>query len=141
MRTWPFLQNAMVFPLSRLAARMRAIGGGLHNGAYRKRGEESHAHRPDRDIALAHAVLFRPCAGDEGRDDRRCERPRRRARGAARRPGEMPRLHLSREPELEPPSSGGYARPSTQPRSNQRYFGPNTSMATRPALTAQGQPA
>jgi hypothetical protein len=35
----------------------------------------------------------RPCAGDEGRDDRRCERPRRRARGAARRPGEMPRLH------------------------------------------------
>src|SRR5438445_7611895 len=92
MRTWPFLQNAMVFPLSRLAARMRAIGGGLHNGAYRKRGEESHAHRPDRDIALAHAVLFRPCAGDEERDDRRCERPRRRARGAARRPGEMPRF-------------------------------------------------
>src|SRR5437867_6955254 len=83
----------MVFPLSRLAARMRAIGGGLHNaGAYRKRGKESHAHRPDRDIALAHAVLFRPCASDEERDDRRCERPRRRARGAARRPGEMPRF-------------------------------------------------
>ncbi len=31
--------------------------------------------------------------------------------------------------------------PSTRRRSNQRYFGPNTSMATRPALTAQGQPA
>jgi hypothetical protein len=29
----------------------------------------------------------------------------------------------------------------TRRRSNQRYFGPNTSMATRPALTAQGQPA
>ena len=54
-------------------------------------------------------------------------------------PGEMPRLHLSREPELEPPSSGGYA--PTRRRSSQRYFGPNTSMATRPALTAQGQPA
>src|SRR5881628_304962 len=40
-----------------------------------------------------------------------------------------------------PPSSGGYAPPSTRRRSNQRYFGPNTSMATRPALTAQGQPA
>src|SRR2546426_11442638 len=92
MRTWPFLQNAMGFPLSRLAARMRALGGGLQNEAYRKRGEEIHAHRPDRDIALAHAVLFRPCAGDEERDDRRCERPRRRARGAARRPGEMPRF-------------------------------------------------
>src|SRR6267142_3040235 len=33
----------MVFPLSRLAARMRAIGCGLPNGEYRKRGEESHA--------------------------------------------------------------------------------------------------
>src|SRR3989442_14920296 len=125
----------MVFPLSRLAARMRAMGCGLHNGAYRKRGEESHAHRPDRDIALAHAVLFRPCAGDEGRDDHRCERPRRRARRAARRPGEMPRLHLSREPELEPPSSGGYAPPPTRHPSNQRYFGPNTTTAAPPALT------
>ena len=39
------------------------------------------------------------------------------------------------------PASRNYAPPSTRRRSNQRYFGPNTSMATRPALTAQGQPA
>jgi hypothetical protein len=39
------------------------------------------------------------------------------------------------------PSSDGCALASTRRRSNQRYFGPNTSMATRPALTAQGQPA
>jgi hypothetical protein len=30
---------------------------------------------------------------------------------------------------------------NTPRRSNPRYFGPNTSMAIRPALTAQGQPA
>jgi hypothetical protein len=33
------------------------------------------------------------------------------------------------------------SRPVTVGRSSQRYFGPNTSMATRPAFTAQGQPA
>src|SRR6267142_5408236 len=126
----------MVFPPSLRAARMRAIGCGLHNGEYRKRGEESHAHRPDRDIALAHAVLFRPM---KNATIVSVSDPGRRARGAARRPGEMPRPHLSRAPELEPPSSGGYAPPSTRRRSDQRYFGPNTSMATRPALTAQGQ--
>src|SRR5215471_1158926 len=50
MRTLPFSKNATVFPLSRLAARMRPMGSGRHDGAYRKRGQES---RPDRDIALA----------------------------------------------------------------------------------------
>src|SRR5215475_10262258 len=42
----------MVFPLSRLAARMRPMGCERHDGAYRKRGEESH--------------------GDEERDDPWC---------------------------------------------------------------------
>src|ERR1700675_4151556 len=41
MRTLPFSYSAIVFPLSRRAARMRAMGPGLHNGAYR-----NHARPP-----------------------------------------------------------------------------------------------
>src|SRR5215510_4636848 len=35
----------MVLPLSRLATRTRPMGSGRHDGAYRKRGQESHAGR------------------------------------------------------------------------------------------------
>jgi hypothetical protein len=74
-------------------------------------------HRPAIDIYAGDmlAVIIRPSSGSEARN------PRDRFRFA---------FALQRSP-----ATGAWRC------SNQRYFGPNTSMATRPAFTAQGHPA
>src|SRR4029450_7908146 len=66
----------MVFPLSRLAASMRAMGC---DSATEHTGNEGKKVMRTLLIGIAPwlAVLFRPCAEDEGRDDRRCKRPQR----------------------------------------------------------------
>jgi hypothetical protein len=56
----------------------------------------------------------------------------RLADGVAANLFRLPRLHLGTR-------LGAGSLATAGP--NQRYFGPNTSMAIRPALTAQGQPA
>jgi hypothetical protein len=65
-------------------------------------------------------------------DDRLGERRGGRARN---------RLAATAGEEQKTARRAGQLIPAGWRRSNQRYFGPNTSMATRPAFTAQGQPA
>jgi len=72
----------MVFPLSRLAARMRAIGRGLHNGAYKKRVliGISHWHTPfysDPVLGMKNATIVD--VSDPTPSARRCSPPRRNA--------------------------------------------------------------